>query len=80
VTGALHAMMRAHFRDEERYEFARLRREVPESQLREMADGVDAAVVRDLAEPVEPAEPGELRRTAERARESLHGLARDVLV
>lgn len=80
VTGALHAMMRAHFRDEERYEFARLRREVPESQLREMADGVAAAVVRDRAEPVEPAEPGELRRTAERARESLHGLARDVLV
>jgi hypothetical protein len=83
VANALHAMMRAHFRDEERYEFARLRRDLPEALLRELADAVDAAVDRARAEPVEPAEPAEpkeLRRTAERAREALHPFSRDVLV
>jgi hypothetical protein len=80
VTGALHAMMRAHFRDEERYEFARLRRDVPQSLLRELADAVDAALDRDRAEPAEPAEPKELRRTAEQAREALHSFSRDLQV
>jgi hypothetical protein len=80
VTGAVRAMMRAHFRDEERYEFARLRRDVPQSLLRELADAVDAALDRDPAEPAEPAEPKELRRTAEQAREALHSFSRDLQV
>jgi hypothetical protein len=80
AAGALHEMMRAHFRDEERYEFARLRRDVPEAMLREMADAVDAAVESEPAESAGPAGPEKLRRTAERAREALHAFSREVLV
>jgi hypothetical protein len=84
--GALRDMVRAHARDEERYEFARLRRAVPRPQLREMARAVgvaEAAAAADgggQARRTGPAELRDLPGTVERVRDALRTLSRDLLV
>jgi hypothetical protein len=82
--GVLREMVRTHARHEERGEFARLRHDVPEAQLREMADVVsraeDAAVDGGRPGRLEAAEPMNVPLTAERVRDALRAFSRDVLV
>ena len=82
--GALREMVRAHARDEERYEFGRLRADVGEGELREMAGAVGAAenAVADdgPAGQPGPAEPEDLPPTEERARDEVRAFSRGLLV
>jgi hypothetical protein len=82
MLGGLRAMVRAHASAEERYEFARLKADVPAAELRAMAGAVDAA--EDAAGDADPAgQPDELTSlplTADRVRDALRAFSHDVLV
>jgi Hemerythrin HHE cation binding domain len=71
---ALRELMRTHARDEERLEFARLRADVPESELREMAGAVSAA------ERAPTDEPEDMPHIEERVRDAVRPFSRGVMV
>jgi hypothetical protein len=66
--------MRTHARDEERLEFARLRADVPESELREMAGAVSAA------ERTPTDEPEDMPHIEEQVRDAVRPFSRGVMV
>jgi hypothetical protein len=74
MTAALREMVRSHARHEEQQEFPRVRDTVPPDELRQMTRAVW------MAQEAAPAFEGTVPQTADRVRDALRELSREVSV